>query len=131
MEAYDKRIALKTILLAQLLIESLDEMKGTTLFRQGTKNLINKVDKELTPLVEEHYNRVYSEDIRGGIDILDQIVEELVHNALIDIEVKEHTNLYCLKDRKTGRIVKIKSPLSVKEFEKEYNVKLGTVTTLK
>ena len=131
MEAYDKRIALKTILLAQLFIEALDEMRDTTLFKQGTKNLINKIDRELNPLVEEHYNRVYSEEIRGGIDILDTVVEELVHNALIDIETKEYTNLYCLKDRKTGRIVKIKSPLSVKEFEKEYNVKLNTVTTLK
>ncbi len=130
MEAYDKRIALKTILLAQLLIESLDEMKDTTLFKQGTKNLINRIDRELSPLVKQNYDKMYSEDVQEGIDVLDLIVDRLVHEAVIDVEVREYTNLYCLKD-KNGRVVKIKSPLSIEDFEKEYNVKLGTVTTLK
>ena len=131
MEAYDKRIALKTILLAQLFIESLDEMKDTTLFRQGTKNLINRIDRELSPLVKKHYDKVYSEDVQEGIDVLDLIVDGLVHEAIIDVEVKKYTNLYCLKDNKSGKVIKIKSPLSVEDFEKEYNVKLGTVNTLK
>ena len=131
MEAYDKRAAVKTVLLAQLLIESLDDMRNSTLFKQGTKNLINKIDKELSPLVRTHYDKMYSEDVREGIDILDLIVDMLVHEAVMDIETKEYTNLYCLKDSKTGRVIKIKSKLSVEEFEKEYNVKLNTVTTLK
>ena len=131
MEAYDKRIALKTILLAQLLIESLDEMKDTTLFKQGTKNLINRIDRELSPLVKKHYDKVYSEDVQEGIDVLDLIVDRLVHEAVIDVVPKEYTNLYVLKDNKSGKVIKIKSPLSVEDFEKEYNVKLGTVNTLK
>ena len=131
MEAYDRRTALKTVLLSQLLIESLDEMKDTTLFKQGTKNMINKLDNHLSPLVKEHYDRVYSDDVQEGIDVLDLIVDMLVQEAVMDVKVKEYTNLYCLKDSKTGRVIKIKSPLSIEEFEKEYNVKLGTVTTLK
>lgn len=131
MEAYDKRVALKTILLAQLLVESLDEMKDTTLFKQGTKNLINKIDRELTPMVRTHYDKVYSEDVLNSIDVLDTIIEEIVHGAVMDVETKDYTNLYCLKDSKTGKVIKIKSKLSVEEFEKEFNVKLNTVTTLK
>ena len=131
MEAYDKRIALKTILLAQLFIESLDEMKDTTLFKQGTKNLINRIDKELTPLVKEHFDKIYSVDVQEGIDVLDLVIERLVHEVVIDVRDKEYTNLYVLRDSKTGKVVKIKSELSVEEFEKEYNVKLGTVNTLK
>ena len=131
MEAYDKRIALKTILLAQLLIESLDEMKDTTLFKQGTKNLINRIDKELTPLVKEHFDNIYSMDVQEGIDVLDLVIERLVHEVVIDVKEREYTNLYVLRDSKTGKVVKIKSELSVEEFEKEYNFKLGTVNTLK
>lgn len=130
MEAYDKRVALKTVLLAQLFIESLDEMKDTTLFKQNTKNLINRIDKDLTPLVREHYDKMYSEDVQNSIDVLDMITEEIVHNAVIEIKGREYTNLYCLKD-KTGKVIKIKSPLSVEEFEKEYKVKLNNVSTLK
>ena len=131
MEAYDKRIALKTVLLAQLFIESLDEMKDTTLFKQGTKNLINRIDKELTPLVKEHFDKIYSVDVQEGIDVLDLVIERLVHEVVIDVKEREYTNLYVLRDSKTGKVVKIKSPLSVEEFEEEYNVKLGTVNTLK
>lgn len=131
MEAYDKRIALKTVLLAQLFIESLDEMKDTTLFKQGTKNLINRIDKELTPLVKEHFDKIYSVDVQEGIDVLDLVIERLVHEVVIDVRDKEYTNLYVLRDSKTGKVVRIKSQLSVEEFEEEYNVKLGTVSTLK
>ena len=131
MEAYDKRIALKTVLLAQLFIESLDEMKDTTLFKQGTKNLINRIDKELTPLVKEHFDKIYSVDVQEGIDVLDLVIERLVHEVVIDVRDKEYTNLYVLRDSKTGKVVKIKSQLSIEEFEEEYGVKLGDVNTLK
>lgn len=123
MEAYDKRVALKTILLAQLFIESLDEMKGTTLFKQGTKNLINRVDRELSPLVEKHYNKVYSEDVLNSIDVIDSVVDEIVHDALIDIEGVTPYNLFIVKGT-NGKETRIKTTLTPGEFEKQYKAKV-------
>ena len=131
MEAYDKRIAVKTVLLSQLLIESLDDLKDTTLYTQSVKNLINKLDKQLAPMVKEHYDKMYSEDVQEGIDVFDLVIDRLVHEAVIDVRDKEYTNLYVLRDSKTGKVVKIKSQLSIEEFEEEYGVKLGDVNTLK
>ena len=130
MEKYDKRIALKTILLAQLFIESLDEMKSTTLFKQGTKNLVNRLDKELTPLVKQHYDKTYSIEVQNSIDVFDIILDEIVHDALIEITDVEDIQLYCLRDSTTGKIVKVKSNLSIAEFELKYGIKLSNVRSI-
>lgn len=122
-DAYSKRAAIKTILLAQLLVEQLDELKDTTLYNGTIKNLSNKLEKVLHPFCRKHYDNLYSDDVQNSINVLDVIIDQLVHNSLINIEKLDTYNLYILKD-KNGKKIKIKSTLSVAEFEKEYNIKL-------
>ena len=123
MDKYTNRVALKTVLLAQLFIENLDELKDTTLFKQSTKGLINRLERELTPLVKEHYDNIYSEDVQDSIDVLDTVIEEIVHEAIVDVKEVEKFNLYIVQG-KDGRKTKIKTTLSPEEFEKVYKAKL-------
>ena len=122
-DAYSKRCAIKTVLLAQLMAEQLDELKDTTIFNKTIKNLSNKLEAVLHPFCRKHYDKMYSEDTQNSIDVLDAVIDQLVHNSILNIEKLEPYNLYVLKD-KNGKKIKIKSTLSVAEFEKEYNIKL-------
>ena len=124
MDDYTKRVAVKTVLLAQLFIESLDDLKDTTLFKQSTKSLVNRLDRELTPMVKEHYYRMYNDEVAEGVNVLDEILDEIVHNAVVECNVIEGYNLYIIKDN-TGRKMTIKSSLSKEEFEKEYKIKMN------
>ena len=124
MDDYTKRVAVKTVLLAQLFIESLDDLKETTLFKQSTKSLVNRLDRELTPMVKEHYDRMYNDEVAEGVDVLDEILDEIVHNALVECNVIEGYNLYIIRDN-TGRKMTIKSSLSKEKFEKEYKLKMN------
>ncbi len=124
MDDYTKRVAVKTVLLAQLFIESLDDLKETTLFKQSTKSLVNRLDRELTPMVKEHYDRMYSDEVAEGVNVLDEILDEIVHNAVVECNVVEGYNLYIIRDN-TGRKMTIKSSLSKEEFEKEYKLKMN------
>ena len=120
MEAYDKRVAVKTVLLAQLLIESLDDLKDSTLYKQGTKNLINKIDKELSPLVRTYYDKMYNEDVLNSINIIDVAIEQIVHNAVVEVQELKPYNLFIVKG-KDGRTTHIKTTLTPEEFEKQYS----------
>ena len=123
MDKYTNRVALKTVLLAQLFIESLDELKETTLFKQSTKGLVNRLERELTPLVKKHYDSIYSDDVQDSIDVLDTVIEEIVHEAVVDIKKIEPYNLYIVRG-KDGRETKIKTTLSPEEFERVYKAKI-------
>ena len=122
-DAYSKRAAIKTILLAQLLVEKLDEIKDTTLYNGTIKNLSNKLEKVLHPFCRKHYDNLYSDDVQDSIDVLDEVIDKLVHDSIVNIEKLEPYNLYIIKDE-NGKKIKIKSTLSVAEFEKKYNIKL-------
>ena len=122
-DAYSKRCAIKTILLAQLLVEQLDELTDTTLYNGTIKNLSNKLEKVLHPFCRKHYDNLYSDDVQDSIDVLDEVIDKLVHDSIVNIENLEPYNLYIIKDE-NGKKIKIKSTLSVAEFEKEYNIKL-------
>ena len=123
LDAYSNRCAIKTILLSQLLVEQLDELKDTTLFNRAVKNLSNKLEAILHPLCRKYYDKMYSADVQNSIDVLDAVIEQVVHSTIVDAEPLEIYNLYVLKDA-NGKTTKIKSNLPVKEFEKKYNIKL-------
>ena len=122
-DAYTKRNALKTLLLAQLILDELDELKETTLYNGSIKNLINKLEKLMTPFCRRYVDKIYNTDVANSINVLEIIIDNIVHNTVLDIEPIKPYNLYILKD-KTGKQIKIKSELSPAEFEKEYKIKL-------
>ena len=118
-DKYTNRVALKTILLAELLIENLDELKETSLFRQSTKGLVNKLERELTPLVKKHYDAIYSEDVLNSISVLDIVIEQIVHNTVVEVQELKPFNLFIVRG-KDGRKTHIKTTLTPEEFEKQY-----------
>ena len=127
-DAYTKRNATKSILLAQLLVESLDDMKQTTLYNSSVKNLVNKLENVLHPFCRRYYDKIYNNDVASSIDVFDAIIDNLVHSIIIDIEPLKEYNLYVLKDSNNKKIT-IKSQLTPAEFEKQYNLKLNNLIT--
>jgi len=122
-DAYTKRNATKSILLAQLLVEHLEEVRETTLYNGTVKNLVNKLENVLHPYCRRYVDAIYNTDVANSIDIFDTIIDNVVHSIVIDIEPLKPYNLYLLKD-KNGKQIKIKSNLSPAEFEKEYKISL-------
>lgn len=61
MENKEKKMVENILLLytySQLMIEVLDELKGTDFYRQSTKNLINKFEKELESICERFWYNI-------------------------------------------------------------------------
>jgi prephenate dehydrogenase len=64
---------LKSVLLAQLLLEANESLIFTTQYRQTIKNLINRLNKELEQIVFEEYTKVYKTDPEMTTNILRSI----------------------------------------------------------
>jgi enoyl-[acyl-carrier-protein] reductase (NADH) len=64
---------LKSVLLAQLLLEANESLIFTTQYRQTIKNLISRLNKELEQVVFEEYTKVYKTDPEMTTNILRSI----------------------------------------------------------
>jgi prephenate dehydrogenase len=64
---------LKSVLLAQLLLEANESLIFTTQYKQTIKNLINRLNKELEQVVFEEYTKVYKTDPEMTTNILRSI----------------------------------------------------------
>jgi enoyl-[acyl-carrier-protein] reductase (NADH) len=64
---------LKSVLLAQLLLEANESLIFTTQYRQTIKNLINRLNKELEQVVFLEYTKVYKTDPEMTTNILRSI----------------------------------------------------------
>ena len=64
---------LKSVLLAQLLLEANESLIFTTQYRQTIKNLINRLNKELEQVVFEEYTKIYKTDPEITTNILNSI----------------------------------------------------------
>ena len=74
---------LKSVLLAQLLLEANESLIFTTQYRQTIKNLINRLNKELEQVVFEEYTKVYKTDF--GLSATG--VRKLVNSIMAEIAV--------------------------------------------
>ena len=119
MDKYSKRVAIKVILLSQLLSESLDEAEETTFYNHSLKNLLNKVARKLKPFNRKHYDGIYDDKVAEGIDVLDTIADQLTHCEVEGFEAVQAYNIYMVKDA-YGNSKKIKSVLEPDEFNKKY-----------
>jgi hypothetical protein len=106
---------LKTVLLSQLLLESNEQLRLTTQYKQNIKNQINKLDLMLEDVVKEEFNNLYGTDPQMVTNILNKIeslidkikgssIDELVMiDAVVDKYqnnkewFKEHANAEFLK----------------------------------
>jgi hypothetical protein len=68
---------LKSVLLAQLLLEANESLFFTTQYKQTIKNLINRLNKELEQIVFLEYKKVYNTDPEMTTNIL-RSIEDIV-----------------------------------------------------
>ena len=68
---------LKTVMLSQLLLESNEQLRLTTQYKQNIKNQINKLDLMLEDVVRQEFNSLYDTDPTMVTNILNRI-ESLV-----------------------------------------------------
>jgi hypothetical protein len=97
---------LKSVLIAQLLLEANDELKGSKAFRQNIKYQVGKTNKLLEEVYQDGFNTVYHNNPEMCINVLNKIdglihkiktatIDELVMiDALVDryFENKEEIN---------------------------------------
>ena len=122
MDKYSKRVALKIILLSELLSEAIDEAQNTTFYNHALKNLIRKVSSKLEPFNRKHYDAIYDNQVSRSINVLDTILDELTHCKIEGFNPVEQFNLYLVKDS-NGNTVKVRSTLSLSEFNDKYRIK--------
>lgn len=126
MDKYSTRVAIKIILLSQLLSEAIDEAEGTTFYNHSLKNLLNKVSVKLEPFNRKNFDSIYDEKVSDSIGVLDTVLDELTHCKIEGFNPVEQFNLYLVKDS-NGNTVKVKSTLSLSEFNEKYKTKSGVI----
>jgi ankyrin repeat protein len=93
---------LKSVLLAQLLLEANESLYFTTQYKQTIKNLINRLNKELEQIVFLEYKKVYNTDPEMTTNIL-RSIEDIVlklQTSTIDELVMINTVIDKYKDNK-------------------------------
>lgn len=118
---YDKRNAIKLILLSQLFQEQLDEFRGTTIYNHSIKNLLGKIEKHLDTFNRQYYNSIYSDDVANATNVLDTIIDTLVHSVVVEVSSLKEYNLFLINT--PNGVKKIKSTLGLKEFKEKYKLK--------
>ena len=79
---------LKSIILAQLLLEANENLRLTTQYKQQIKHKINSLNKDLELVVFEEYTKIYKTDAEMTTNILnaiDDLVLKLTSSTLDDL----------------------------------------------
>jgi hypothetical protein len=107
---------LKTVMLSQLLLESNEQLRLTTQYKQNIKNQIKKLDLMLEDVVREEFNNLYDTDPEMVTNILNKIeslidkikgssIDELVMiNAIVE---KYQENKEWFKEYANAEFLKI------------------------
>ena len=77
---------LKVVLLGQLTIEAIDNLRGTTKYRQEVKNVGNRFNKMLEDYVNEDFNTVYNNNEEMTMNVMRNITELINKIATYDID---------------------------------------------
>ena len=73
---------LKSVLIAQLLLEANDELKGSEAFRQNIKYQVGKTNKLLEQVYQEGFNTIYYNNPEMCTNVLNKI-DSLIHKIKI------------------------------------------------
>ena len=69
---------LKSVLIAQLLLEANDELKGSKAFRQNIKYQVGKTNKLLEEVYQDGFNTIYHNNPEMCLNVLNKI-DSLIH----------------------------------------------------
>ena len=78
---------LKVILFSQLLVEAIDDVKGTTLYQFKTKQLLNSVERFLKDYIKQN-DEVYKANPEMATNLfnqLDELVEKLALRDVVEL----------------------------------------------
>ena len=73
---------LKSVLIAQLLLEANDELKGSEAFRQNIKYQVGKTNKLLEQVYQEGFNTIYYNNPEMCTNVLNKI-DSLIHKIKV------------------------------------------------
>ena len=73
---------LKSVLIAQLLLEANDELKGSEAFRQNIKYQVGKTNKLLEQVYQQGFNTIYYNNPEMCTNVLNKI-DSLIHKIKI------------------------------------------------
>ncbi len=73
---------LKSVLIAQLLLEANDELKGSKAFRQNIKYQVGKTNKLLEQVYQQGFNTIYYNNPEMCTNVLNKI-DSLIHKIKV------------------------------------------------
>jgi len=73
---------LKSVLMAQLLLEANDELKGSEAFRQNIKYQVGKTNKLLEEVYQQGFNTIYYNNPEMCTNVLNKI-DNLIHKIKV------------------------------------------------
>jgi len=73
---------LKSVLMAQLLLEANDELKGSEAFRQNIKYQVGKTNKLLEQVYQQGFNTIYYNNPEMCTNVLNKI-DNLIHKIKV------------------------------------------------
>jgi uncharacterized membrane protein len=107
---------LKAILLSQLLIETMDSLKGSRFYKESVKYNVNRSIKELEQVFNTNYNNIYDnnpEMTTNVLNKLDALVDKLSTSSVDELVMidsvieKYHENKEWFKKHGEAEFLKI------------------------
>ena len=88
---------LKSVVLAQLLLEANESLMNTTVYKQSLKQQINRMNNILEPIVREEFDGIYKSDPEMTTNILNKI--ESIVSKICSYQLEELVILDAVVDK--------------------------------
>lgn len=79
----------KLVILCQAVLEIMDDFKGTKLYKQDTKNLINKLEKKMERLINEPMKNLTKDKEEFLLMQISRGVDKILKTTLEDIALED------------------------------------------
>lgn len=81
----------KLVILCQAVLEIMDDFKGTKLYKQDTKNLINKLEKKMERLINEPMKSLTKDKEEFLLMQISRGVDNILNTTLEDIALEDES----------------------------------------
>lgn len=81
----------KLVILCQAVLEIMDDFKGTKLYRQDTKNLINKLEKKMERMINEPMENLAKDKEEFLLMQISRGVDSILNTTLEDIALYDES----------------------------------------
>ncbi len=81
----------KLVILCQAVLEIMDDFKGTKLYKQDTKNLINKLEKKMERLINEPMKNLTKDKEEFLLMQISRGVDKILKTTLEEIALEDES----------------------------------------